>query len=131
MGFRDTAKYGPFTLGSNGAAMPMLLSTSFRNAVFTIIASGTASYTIKFYTSIWDARPDLTISSSATNQYSVCQVVKLADGTAVDGNTGLVIAADGQYQVEINENVNTWIGAKITAYTSGSADIYVALADNQ
>lgn len=131
MALRQTVTYWPVTLDANGEATPMFFSKDFRNATFTIIGSNTSVATIKFYASNSDSRPDLTAAASSSNVYTTAQVVDLNDGSSISWSTGLVLSSDGIKEVEINQNNNTWVGAKITAYTSGTVTVSVSFSDNQ
>lgn len=110
-----------------------MLTIDYRNAVFTFIVQSSFSGTIKFYGSDQEARPDFTTSASATNVYSPTQVINLADGTSIAGNTGFVAtgSSDGIYTFEVNENLNRWIGAICTDYSAGDVIVTLSLSNNQ
>lgn len=87
MSSRKTIKYNLTSLDALNEATPMVLSEDFRNSVFTIHATNTASYTLKFYVSNQEGRPDLTSAVSATNLYSEAQTINLSDGSSIIGTT--------------------------------------------
>lgn len=131
MSSRKTIKYDLTSLTALNEATPMILSGDFRNAVFTIHATDTAAYTLKFYISNQEERPDLTSAVSATNLYSETKVINLNDGASITGTTWLAVSANGVIMVELNQNLNRWIWVKVSAYTSGTANLSVTLSDNQ
>lgn len=133
MSLKNTADYPLWTLDAANEFTPMVLSTDFRNAIFTLTAADSASCTIKFYQSNADQRPNLWAAVSATNIYSTVQVINLEDGQGIQWDTGVVYAwsSDGVHTYEMNTNANKWIGCIMTARTAGSVKIDVALADNQ
>lgn len=131
---RDTAQYPltPITLDAMDEYTPMWFSGDFRNAVFTLIASGSADCTIKFYESNQEARPDLSQAASSSNQYSTVQVIDLESGAPIEGDTGVVYAgsSDGQHMYEMNTNANRWVGIKMTARSAGEVSPSVFLTNN-
>ena len=136
MWFRTTAFYpvtGSLSLGELNANTKMLPSADFRHAVWTLATDDNFTGTITFYSSNSEDRPDLDVSASVTNEYGVVQVISLADGSPIDGWTWLVYAGteNAVAQFEINENANKWLWAKVTAYTSGTANMKIDLYDNQ
>lgn len=129
---RSTASYWPFTLSATGQNTLMIPSMDFRNAVWTVTASGNANCTIKFYASNQETRPDLTTAASTLNRYATNQVVLLESGNGVAWDTGIVYSGsqDGTTRVEMNDNLNKWIGVVMTARSAGTVTLYVDLADN-
>lgn len=133
MSFKTTAYYELWTLDAANEYTPMVLSTDFRNAIFTLTAADSAACTIKFYQSTTEDRPNLGAAVSATNVYSTVQVVNLEDGQGIEWDTWVVYAwsSDGVHTYEMNTNANRWVGCIMTARAAGSVKITVALADNQ
>lgn len=132
MSLRTTAHYEPAAMDAANEDTKMLWSWDFRHAIWTITAASSAACTIKFYSSNMETRPDLDSAVSNTNQYSTVQVIKLADWTAVDWNTGLVYtwSEDWVIQVEINENANKWLWIIMTARAAWSITASLDLYDN-
>ncbi len=131
MGFRDSASYELATIWALDEATPMVLSEDFRHIWLNLNADNTAVYTLTVYASDQEDRPDLTAAVSATNDFSVVQVINKANWSSIDGGTWIGITTDGFTRYEINDNAARWVWVKITAYTTGDATIRIALDDNQ
>ena len=131
MWFRDSASYDMATIDAVNEATPMVLAVDFRHIWLDLNAADTAAYTLTVYASDQESRPDLTSAVIATNTYSVVQVINKDTGAAIDGTTGIVIAANGFTRYEINDNSARWVWVKLTAFTTGSATVKIALNDNQ
>ena len=135
MWFRTTAKYDLDQLTTNsgaGSYTKMIFAKDFQHIVFTVLSAGSnCTMTIKFYGSTQEARPDLSAAASSTNDYSTIQIIDLKTGSAINGNTGLVITADGLTQYEANINAQTRVWVVCTAFTKGAANVSALLTDNQ
>ena len=135
MSLRTTAHYEPAKMDAANEDTKMLRSWDFRNAVWTIIVDNSFSWTIKFYSSNSETRPDLDSAASATNEYSTVDVVYLGGaswGSKIDWDTGFVAtgSSDGQFQVEINENCNKWLWIIMTARAAWDVTAKLDLCDN-
>lgn len=132
---RTTAHYEPAAMDAANEDTKMLFTQDFRNAVWTIIVDNSFSWTIKFYSSGSETRPDLDSAASATNEYSTVDVVYLWGatwGSKIDWDTWFVSTGsdDWQFQVEINENANKWLGIIMSARVAGDITAKLDLADN-
>lgn len=104
---------------------------SFKHTVLDLDFSDTAAMTLSIRGSISDTAPDFNAAASDTNRWDVIQIIDLEDGSAIDGDTGIVIAADDHRLIELNTNGLNFICPVITAYTSGKANIRYSGYDNQ
>jgi hypothetical protein len=102
----------------------------FRHAVLAVDSDGggDAAFTVKFVGSIQDTPPDFAKPQSATNQYEFIQVVDLEDSAAVDGDTGITLAAaDTNRMFEVNVNGLRWVSVLFTAGTAGELTVKARL----
>lgn len=132
MGLRTTAIYDSLaTMDAQNEYIQFLWAKDFRHIDFTVIASSVTSwFTLTVYGSDQQARPDISASVSATNSYAVLQVVDKNTWDPIDGSTWIVITGNWQTRYEINDNLSTWIGIKMTARTDWTANVIVSMADN-
>lgn len=129
---RTKAYYELWTLDADWEATAVILTQDFRHMDFNVLASGvTTGFTLTVYKSDQLSQPDITSAVSATNMYVPVQVINKEDGSAIDGDTGIVLASDGMTSYEINDNIARWVGIKMTARTDGQALITMTLANNQ
>jgi len=133
MWLRTTANYSLGTLDAANENTWFIFSKDFRNAIFTLIIDNSFAWTIKFYSSNSETRPDFWSVASATNEYSTVQVVSLEDGSNIAWDTWIVAtwSSDWVLQYEINENWNQWLWVKMEARSAGDVTIKVDLFDNQ
>ena len=109
-------------------------AADFRNAVLSLISEGTSSMTIKVVGSIQGPNnpPDFAKASSPTNQWTTIQIIDLEDSVAVDGDTGITLAAaDVNRTFEVNTNGLMWLSCIITEGTAGELTAKVRLFNNQ
>lgn len=108
--------------------------SDYRNVVIMVTAPANSTFTIKFCGSIGDTAFDATAAQSTTNAYDFLECIDLQDGSAIDGDTGILIdnttAAVNCRMFEINVNCIDFIAAQITSYTDGSASACITLTDN-
>tara|TARA_R110000868_G_scaffold178700_1_gene418509 strand:+ start:3601 stop:3900 length:300 start_codon:yes stop_codon:yes gene_type:complete len=95
-----------------------------------LFPAGTPSYTIKFVKSNQEDAPDFTAAVSATNLWTYCDVIDLADQSSIDGATGVTISGAGSKSYEYNINGALWFGIVCTAYTSGTISGNSLLTNN-
>lgn len=124
------------SIDSNGSntGINMFKSWAFRNQGFTLITTG-FTWTITFYASNSDQtsnNPDLGSAANEANEYSVVQTSNLQDGSNISGVVWLELTNNTNVtRYELNDNNNNFIGAAVTAYTGGTAQIKVDFTDNQ
>jgi hypothetical protein len=80
----------------------------------------TANIVIKFQGSISESYPNFAAAQSATNHWDFIDVIDLQDGTSIDGDAGITIAADDVRNLEANVGALRWICARITTYNAGT-----------
>jgi hypothetical protein len=105
----------------------------FQHAVVSLDTDGggDAAMTVKFVGSIQETPPDYARPQGPTNQYEFIQVIDLEDSTAVDGDTGLTLAAaDANRMFEVNVNGLRWLSALITAGTAGEVTVKARLFED-
>lgn len=112
----------------------MLKTGAFRNQWITVITTaftGTVKFSSSNATETGDI-PDTSSTASATNEHSVVQSINLQDGNTVNGNTGVAFTSETSVtRYEVNDNNTNFIGAVVSAYTSGSVEIKIDITDNQ
>ena len=112
----------------------MVKTGAFRNQWITVITtafSGTINFSASNATETWSI-PDIDSAADTNNEHSVVQSIDLQSGATIDGNTWIVLVADTSVtRYEVNDNNTNFIGAAISAYTSGSVEIKIDLTDNQ
>lgn len=67
-----------------GSLIFRTFARGYANVTVDILPAGTVSYTLKFVKSNQDAEPDFTAAVSATNMWSYCDMIDLADGSSID-----------------------------------------------
>jgi len=105
--------------------------TDYKHVVLHLSFSDTAAMTASIRGAIGDTAPDFNTAKSSTNRFDEIEVIDLENGDAVDGDTGIVVAANQERIVEINTNGLDYICPLISAYTSGKLDVrYTAFAND-
>lgn len=123
--------------GADGICMaaPVIpLVSDFRNAILSVFTSGTTTATIKIHSSIGKTDgscPDFAAIASPSNPYDFTQIIDLEDGTALDGDTGIVASgADEARKFEVNTNAIKYLTAFPVTWTQGAITIKLLLTDN-
>jgi len=103
----------------------------YRNIGITV-ASLNATGTLKFQASLADAEPVWTSAKSATNTWDYVQVIDTEDASAIDGDTGIVLANTTDVrQFEANSNNFRWFNVDFPGGVSGTTTVRVKPSDNQ
>ena len=102
----------------------------FRNLVITLIWTWTAVFTVKVYSSNSVDKPDLSAAAALWNEYVQTQIINLDTHTLINWATWVAFAANWISRYELNENLNSWVWVKITAYTSWSLTVKAQLSTN-
>lgn len=132
MSLTHTIKYDiPSQTPVLNAVLGRWLADGFRNQIVTLIPAGTVSMSYKFVVSDQESEPDFAAAATATNQWAYCEVVDLNDGSAIDGSTGVALAATTTRRFEYNSNSSKWIGIVCSAYATGTIAGTVFLSNNQ
>lgn len=130
--------------GSGGICFPapeVIYCKGFRNIVFQVGTSGTATMTLKAGGSLGRTgsaatAPRLGLSNvgatvSPANPYSFLQIIPLDTQTALAGNTGIALTAtDVNNMFEVNTNLVEWATMFPTAWTQGAITIKAILSTN-
>jgi len=114
---------------ANGASVPVLVA-DLDDIVASLNTTGTFTGTIKFVGSNQLEAPDFDTSRSESNQWEYLRAVDLEDGAAIEGDTGIALAADDNREIEINVNSVRWVGAIISGYTQGQMYLDVSGQSN-
>ena len=115
------------------AAGTALDVSEYRNVIFAVATDGGGDYngTIKFQGAIMETEPTWASAQSKANIWDYIEVVDLEDGTALDGDTGMVVAgADDVRLFEMNTNGLTWVNARQTARAAGEINVYIRAYKN-
>ena len=82
--------------------------------------------TVKFQGSIQITQPDFSSAQSVSNHWDYIQGIDLEDGSALDGDTGFVVAGTDDFKIyEVNVNGLRWFDATVTARSAGSVTVKV------
>lgn len=119
--------------GSSGvvvAAPKIVFAQDYDSAILEIATSGTATMTVKVlgaqgkvdsYRTQHGDTPNFGATLSPSNNYSYVQSILLADNSAVDGATGIVVAGtDVANSYEININHMKYLTLNITSWSAGA-----------
>jgi len=104
-----------------------------RNVVlsFDTDGGGDAAMTVKCVGSIQKDPPDFAAPQAADNQYEYIDMIDLQDGSALDGDTGFIVAAaDDHRMFEVNINGLRWIAVIPIAGTAGEITVNARLFNN-
>lgn len=104
---------------------------SFKHTVLDCDFSDTAAMTLTIRGSISDTAPNFNAAATNSNRWDTIQVIDLQDGSAINGDTGIVVAANDHRIIELNTNGVNFICPVITAYTSGKANVRYSAYNNQ
>lgn len=63
------------------------------------------------------------------NDWDYAEVIDLEDGAAIDGDTGIAVAADDHRKVELNINRAVMMTVRITSWTTGRLGAKIRLFD--
>lgn len=130
--------------GSGGILVPnpkIVFVSDFRNAVIAIQTTGSATLTAKVAASLGKVlndvnadgdTPNFGATQSDQNPWTFVQSIDLADGTALDGNTGIVASGtDLNKMVEVNINALMHICLIPVSWTQGSITAKIIVYDNE
>ena len=133
--------------GSSGIcvkAPPILLTTGFRNIVFQVFTSGTATTTLKVAASLGKSRQYLLAANgprydyvnmaatvSPANPYTFLQAIDLDTAAALNGATGFVASgADLAKQYEINVNAMKYLTVFPITWSAGAITVKALMVTN-
>ena len=91
----------------------------YRHLELTLLGIGGADGTVKVKGSMQDTMPNFAAASTSTNKWAYVELKDLADGSTIDGDTGIVVTTNVTRQFEVNTNMLRWICPDITTYTAG------------
>lgn len=104
---------------TTGAGQPILVEDEEVISVL-IATSGNANCTIKAQGSIEDEKPDFGAAQTPANAWDYLELKDLEDGSAIDGDTGLVLAGtDVVTMYEVNVSGMRWFTLNVTARVAG------------
>lgn len=116
---------------ATGASEPIYVA-GYSEFMLDLFTSGNASCTVKFKGSCQKTKPDFGSAKSVTNRWDFIQTIKFDEGTAYDGNTGVVMAGtDIQKILEVNASGMQWIGADVTARVAGTISVFLTATKNE
>lgn len=129
--------------GSGGlcvAAPPVPIITGYRNAIFQVGTSGTATLTLKAAGSLGipgnpqTARrrfPNIGATIAPANPYSFIQLIPLDTQVALAGATGIALSgADVNNEYEANVNALNYLTLIPTSWTQGAITVEMLLTTN-
>ncbi len=127
---RDYKTYLILSAAAAAGAGKAINVQDFRNIVFSLATDGggSANLTVKFAGSVQDVCPNFSAAQSVTNMFDYIEVVDLQSGAAIDGDTGVSVAAADDYRLfEANVNGLKWVCAIVTARSAGSVSVNAAV----
>ncbi len=105
-----------------------LLVEDYKTAVLQIGTASSANLTMKIQTSDSDTCPDFSAAQSVSNHWDYVECIDLEDGSAIDGDTGFVVAGTDDFRrFEVNMNGAKWLCATVTARSAGSVTLKAKL----
>jgi len=108
-----------------------LAGDGLKNLYFQVNGTNTSAMTILIRGSYEEVAPDFAAASSPTNIYDNMAVVDLEDGAVIDGDTGIVLAANDNRNFTLNaENPPTHLAAVITSHTTGNVTVKAVATNN-
>ena len=126
-----TNRYTLLDAATTVNANMLVPAADFRHATFAIDTASSANFTIKIVGSIQKTKPDITASQSPSNSYSFIKSKDLEDGTAYNGDDGIVgTGTDINGAVNAEYNGLEWIGVILTARSAGAITVNVELFNN-
>lgn len=114
-----------------------ILVSDFDVAVIRVTAAATPNLTLEVMGAIGTGaegygRPDFTANSSPSNPWDLVEIVDLEDGTALDGDTGIVLSGtdpqDLVRQYEVNVNQLDWLAIRTTSHIAGTVTAVAILS---
>lgn len=96
------------------------LVENFQHLMLSIDMDDTPTATVKVQGSIADEEPTWTSASDKDNQWSYIQLKDLADGSTVNGATGVSSSGSAVSRLfEVNINGLKWLNVIVTDYSAG------------
>lgn len=92
---------------------------SYRHNELNLDFSNSPAMTIKVQGSIQED-VDFNASRSAGNRWDYVEIVDLEDGSTIDGDTGITVAAADHRNLEVNINGLQMLTVVVTSWTTGS-----------
>ena len=89
----------------------------------------TNDFVVKIAVSDQEEMPNFNAAVSETNRWSYAQIKDLADGSSVNGATGITVSGTINRLFEINSNKIRWVCPIISSYTAGDLTSLINLAD--
>jgi hypothetical protein len=100
----------------------------FRHVIFSLDGYSDNNCTVKFVGSVAETCPDFSAAQAYDNPWDYIEVYDLEDGSAIDGDTGVVQAGTNDHRLfELNINGLTWVNAIITAWSAGNVTVKAKL----
>jgi len=123
-------------------APPILLTTGYRNIIFQVFTSGTATTTLKVAGSLGKGATDgstgprydfvnMAATVSPSNPYTFLQAIDLDTATALNGAVGLVASgADLAKQYEVNVNAMKYMTVFPISWSQGVITVKALMVTN-
>lgn len=120
--FTAVAANGVFTYPDNVAGSG--------NIAVQVTGANGAAYTIRIRGTKSQIAPDFTLADSPANPWSYIQIRDGNTGNYFPGSTGIIVAADGTVQIDLNASIVTYFAVEISSYTAGDATGLGIIANN-
>jgi len=117
-------------IAANGVGQMDLVS-DFRHLALAVDGVGATELTVKIVGSMQEQAPNFAAAQSPTNQWDFLELKDLEDGSAIDGDIGIVFGgtADNR-QFEVNTNLVRWVSAVVSGYAAGSVTVRLLASTN-
>lgn len=103
----------------------------YRNIGIQLAIPAGSTLTLKVMASNSEDAPDFSAAQSVTNHFDYAQVIDLEDGSAIDGDTGIVVAAGTEFRnLTVNADNFKWLSFEVSGYSAGSVTVKVRPVDN-
>ncbi|NCU39995.1 hypothetical protein EOL99_03840 [Candidatus Falkowbacteria bacterium] len=120
---------GTHTYTVQGAQNPCFVD-GFRHTELELVSDeATNDFTVKIAISDQEDMPNFNASASETNRWSYAQIKDLADGSSVNGATGITVSGTIHRLFEINSNKIRWVCPIVSSYVAGDLTSLINLAD--
>lgn len=99
-------------------------SSDFSSVIFTVHTTGNAAGTLKFVAGFGDEHPDFSAPSTIDNDWHTVEVIPVSTGTAVAGDTGVVLAGTDIHKAyQMNVDAAKHVGVILSGYSAGVFDV--------
>ncbi len=115
----------------DGGISPAINVADYKIITFELIGASTSALTVKIQQAGGIDAPDFTAAASDSNPWDYLEAIDTEDGSAIDGDTGVVFADDGVRRFTANISGLDWISFVVTSHTTGTVKPKVFAYSNE